>query len=186
MKFIVTTLVLLAMLSSLGGLFGTLYGTCEERHWSFVAGACQIGPVAFLIAFLTAKRRFAPSRAMALVTFLPFFVCTMGMFVLVFPAPPEGKLLFYSDIDTRFAPDYSDAQFSQVRVGMTTGVVRRLLGEPSFRVYLTDVPYEHESDDLWFYACDGACTWGDFAWRAPIVGFRGGIVVTNYMRWTYD
>jgi len=97
-------------------------------------------------------------------------------------APPEGIFLFNPGIDTRYAPGFSEQAFAQVRVGMPEIEVRQLLGEP-----LSAFPgHDREYDYILSYTGDGACSWGDFAWKHRWVKIREGRVQGVDRGWSYD
>jgi hypothetical protein len=185
-RFVLLFVLLLLCAACVGGIIGVCRAVWDTDLRSFIAGAGALGPIAFLVAFLVAKRRCRPNRVVAASIFTVVFLFTGFWFLLFFPAPPEGKFPIYSDIDTRFAPGYTDQRFDLVSVGMSESNVVAILGQPMYRQERSRWPFPGDADFLWWYSQDGACSWGDYAWRAPIIGMKNGTVVTNYMVWCYD
>ncbi|MBI2025730.1 hypothetical protein HYT04_03015 [Candidatus Kaiserbacteria bacterium] len=79
----------------------------------------------------------------------------------------------YPDIDTVYTREFSYANFAKVKLGMSKGQVRQLLG-PSFKPI-------YPGNECWPYSKDGKL-WpvADFAWVAIRVCFQEGrVVATN-------
>ena len=73
----------------------------------------------------------------------------------------ESYFPFDPDIDTRFAPGYSEEAFTSLQVGMSKEEVLQRLGPP----------LSGQASRTWYYSTDGACPWWDFAWLARNVEF---------------
>lgn len=185
-KFIALFLLLLIGIAAIGGIFGIVLNIWGDPVPSFIAGAGMLGPIALAIAFWVAQRRAKPRRIISISTLLPCGVIVGILFFVMFPAPPEGKCIFSPDIDTRYAAGYSDGAFASVTIGMTESNVLHILGKPISTQAQSLWPYPGDAEILWWYSSDGACSWSDFAWRAPIVGIRNGIVVSKWTVWCYD
>ena len=185
-KFIFCLLILHIGISAIGGILGIVLGIWDSPLSSYMAGAGMLGPIALTIALWLAKRKAQPRMLVFVSALLIFGVCVGLLFLLMFPAPPEGKLIFKPDIDTCFADGYSDAAFASVTIGMAASDVLALLGEPMSTQERSSWPYPGDAETLWWYSSDGACSWGDFAWRAPIVGIRDDVVVSKWTVWCYD
>lgn len=170
----------------MGGILGIALGIWHSPLSSYVAGAGMLGPVALTIAFWIAKQKTQPRTPVFVSAVIICGIWVGLLFLVMFPAPPEGKFIFKPDIDTRFADGYSDAAFATVAIGMNVSDVLALLGEPISTYESANWSFPGDAKTLWWYASDGACAWGDFAWRAPIIGIRDGVVVSKWTQWCYD
>ena len=88
------------------------------------------------------------------VLFIFLFIC------LVFFT--EGYFFPYPAIDTKFAPQYSEAQFEQIRLGMTKEEILTRLGPP----------LNNPDDPSWVYSEDNAFPFWDFAWLVRSIQFN--------------
>lgn len=103
-----------------------------------------------------------------LVTLVSIFLVTFGLLLLL---RPEGYFYLYPAIDTRYAPQYSEAQFQTIQVGMTKEEVLARLG-PSLNKM---------EDQGWMYSEDNAFRYWDFAWLVRAVNFdsEGRVIEVN-------
>lgn len=187
LQFMIRFLLLQGVLAAIGGLVGMVGRIYDSPLGGFIAGTCLFSLPAFLLAFFLSTCSRKPARRVALGVFTIFLVGTGFLSLVCFPAPPEGKNLLCPDCDTRFAAGYTDEGFAKVRPGMTEQDLVSLLGQPVHRqTEWFRQPFLAGAEVLWWYSSDGASTSGDYAWRAPIVGLRQGVVVTNYIVWCYD
>lgn len=92
---------------------------------------------------------------------------------------PENYCFFYPSIDTRYAANFSEQRFAEVRVGMTQEEVITLLGEPFGGLAAN-------SSTRWAYTQDGKCTWKDWAWLGREIVFVRGRVTEKIARVYYD
>jgi len=185
LKFSLLFIGILVLCESLAGLIGVYFKIGIEWPDSYFVGAGFVALPALGIAFLIARRKFPPSTTFGVVTFIMFIIGTSLHFFLGL-VPPEGKFLLYPDIDTEFAPGYTDESYVSIKIGMTESNVVKFLGTPMSTQERSSWPFPGDADIIWWYSSDGACSWGDFAWRAPIVGFKNGVVVSKWTVWCYD
>lgn len=112
-----------------------------------------------------------------------------GLFVLTMPlvsfsyVPPEGIFLFNSEIDTKFADNFSKSKFNKIHSGQTKDAVLRSLDEPISKI---TVENKNEYNEIWLYSSDGACTWHDFAWKRKQIHFKDNFVFETHTGWSYD
>jgi hypothetical protein len=185
LTFLLIFLVLLMLLEVPGGIVGMLLDLWGDRYGSYILGAGLVALPALGAAFIVARRLAMPSKLTAGLMFSALLAGAALHFGIGLE-PPEGKFLLAPDIDTRFAPGYSDQGFAEVRIGMTESSVLALLGEPISRQEPSGWPFPGDASVIWWYSCDGACKWADFAWRAPIVGLKNGFVVSKWTTWCFD
>jgi len=179
-------LFLLVSMLLVGGLIAALIGISDEILYSFLSGLGAVAPFAFIISFIYACRRERPAWYLAILAFMAILPCVLLVFV-VFAAPPEGIFILYPNIDTRFAPGYSEETFNNIPIGMSESEVLNLLREPLVVAELNpDWRIKEEPDTVWSYTGDGASRWGDFAWRGRAVYFRDGKVVRKLATWHFD
>ena len=168
-------------------MIGIISGLWHDISSSFIAGICLFGPVSFIIAFLAAKGCFDPKQPTAIIIFIGFGFVVGFFFYLLFPAGSEWKFIFKPDIDTRFAPGYSEEAFESIKKGMSEREVVTILQEPLYKYeYGSNYSFPGQPEIVWWYTADGACSWWDFAWRTRGVGLRDGIVVGKVAYWSYD
>jgi hypothetical protein len=92
---------------------------------------------------------------------------------------PLVQLVFFSEaycavlpgIDTRYASDFTEAGFDQIRAGMDSAQVCALVGEPYGKLTLRS--FGDTCPTMWSYTGDGKCGWlgMDFAWLGREVCF---------------
>ena len=104
-----------------------------------------------------------------LVILFIFLLLIFLFFSLVFFL--EGYFFPYPAIDTQFAPQYSEAQFEQIKPGMTKEEILTRLGPP----------LNNPDDPAWIYSNDGAFPFWDFAWLVRNVQFNeeGRVIYTK-------
>lgn len=185
-KFIIYFLCLFLGLLMLNGIVDCFLNIIEYDILEYlIRGSTLFLPVSFLIAFVVAKLQTSPSKLVYISTFLVFGILVGLCFIVVLV--PEGKFIFYPDIDTYFASGYSNEAFDSITNGMTELQVKKLLQEPLYKSeYGADNHFPGKPDAVWFYTGDGACSWADFAWRSRAVCFRNGVVVGKCTTWCYD
>jgi hypothetical protein len=123
--------------------------------------------------FLVPRLRQAIGKKLVLTSVLCVGAAVTLYFLVV---PHEQVFLFNPQIDTVYATGYTDARFLQVEPGMTRAAVTRLIGQP-----LDSSAAGSQADEEEYklhYSRDGACSWGDFAWKdASITMSRKGHVL---------
>ena len=77
----------------------------------------------------------------------------------------EGYNPIEPSIDTVFTLDYSEEKFDQIRIGMDSVTVVKIIGKPF------GVQKYTEQNTLWYYSHDGKCSWHDFAWLSREIIF---------------
>ena len=109
-----------------------------------------------------------------LVTVLGLSLIIFGFLVLL---RPEGYFYLYPSIDTRYAPEYDEAAFQVIQVGMSKKEVLARLGPP----------LNATGDQGWVYSEDNAFPYWDFAWLVRAVNFdlEGRVIEVN-ARVNYD
>ena len=108
--------------------------------------------------------------------FAAFMLFTFGqVFISI-----EGYNPVNPSIDTHYAEDFSEAEFVKITPGMDTTRVYALIGRP------LSIQALSETEELWYYTGDGACSWGDFAWEGREVHFANGIVTQTTTPIHYD
>lgn len=98
------------------------------------------------------------------------FIMTMFGFIWL----SEGYNFLKPDIDTVYAPNFTQAKFDSIKPGLDSVQVISLLGQPLERQQLDN------SQCLWYYTNDGKCTFGDYAWlgREVYINANGKVVQT--------
>ena len=94
----------------------------------------------------------------------------------------------WPDVDTRFAPGYSEAGFDALAAGMTRDEVVARLGPPLRRFPVRQTSYQSARPSTvegWSYSGDGACSWGDFAWLGREVYFDNAGRLTETIKQVY-
>jgi hypothetical protein len=93
----------------------------------------------------------------------------------------EGFNIIEPSIDTVFTDNYSEKKFDQIKIGMDSLAVVRILGKP-FSIQKLD-----EKKTLWYFTGDGKCDWHDFAWLGREIEFdQNGIVLEKIKLVHYD
>ena len=176
---------ILVLAEAVGGIAGIYIDLWGDRIASYIAGSGLAALPAFALAFLAARRIAPPSKPVGIGVFV-LFTALAALHFGIGLEPPEGKFIFYPDIDTAFAPGYSNQAFAEVAIGMTESNVLSRLGQPASRQEKSSWSFPGDAQTLWWYSHDGACSWGDFAWRAPMLGFKDGSVVSKWTVWCFD
>ncbi len=181
-----TFLVVLIAVAFAGGVVGAGLGLWSGALPSFLAGAGVAGPVGVLCGCVVGGFWHRPRWFVIALTVLSFGPFSALLF-WAFASPPEGVMIFNPNVDTRFAQDFTEHSFEQAALGMSSNEVVDLLGQP-LRVsqYDRDNSWPGKPSEVWFYTGDGACSWGDFAWKGRAICFHSNRVVGKWSTWCYD
>lgn len=82
--------------------------------------------------------------------------CCLTLFIVGTFMLDEGYNPLVPDIDTKYASDCTAEKFDEIKEGMDTIEVIRLVGQPFGK--------RGRSMQMWNYTADGKCQWHDFAW----------------------
>jgi hypothetical protein len=118
-----------------------------------------------------------------LIAALTFFASTLT----------EQYFFPYPEIGTVFSEGYSEANFDQIRAGMSEAEVITLLGEPlnrdrmtvSFTQGVRSAAMPTGSGAMWSYSHDNAAGIWDFAWLGRFVYFDEAGRVTGTVKWVF-
>jgi len=103
--------------------------------------------------------------------FLGCFV--VGVFIYLY-TQSELRFIFYPEIDTIFAPGFSQQKFSQIEAGMTKQEILDILGEP------LNIMGEHPALVCWQYSTDGKLwPYADFSYFLYQVCFQNNLVAST-------
>ena len=117
-------------------------------------------------------------RVLLVLLFLIFAI----LFVL-YSLSGEDICLFYPEIDTIFAPNFSKEKFKKIQIGMSKQDVRRIAGDPLG----VSVSRCGEFVEEWGYSRDGTLgAFGDKAWFYYCVIFIDGAVAAKNVKVYYD
>lgn len=131
------------------------------------------------------------------VTTLAKGLLMMGLFIALFAflaaTFTEQYFVPYPEIGTVFSQGYNEAQFNQIRVGMSEAEVTALLGEPLDRERMIvslnqgtrSVTMPSGSATMWSYSRDNAAGIWDFAWLGRFVYFDETGQVTGTLKWVF-
>lgn len=117
------------------------------------------------------------SKNIVVRTILGVILVSAAILILIgFVVGIEGYYFPYPAIDTRFAPDYSEANFKKIKKGMTKEEVRMLIGAPldtfgGMPMYRSEEELMGKHLGIWHYADDNAFLFWDFAWLQRSVEF---------------
>jgi outer membrane protein assembly factor BamE (lipoprotein component of BamABCDE complex) len=95
-------------------------------------------------------------------------------------AHSESYCFLYPNIDTRYAPGYTESGFNQITPGMTAQTVEQLIGRPF------NIGMGADGTEYWFYSQDGNALFGDWAWLGREVIVREQRVVAVAQRVFHD
>ena len=78
------------------------------------------------------------------------------------------------DIDTVYAPNFTQEKFDYIKPGIDSAQVISLLGQPLGKQKLDN------SQCIWYYTGDGKCSFGDYAWlgREVYISANGKVAQT--------
>lgn len=103
----------------------------------------------------------------------------------------EGYNIFNPYGDTQFANDYTPEKFTKIKIGMTRGEIKQIIGEPLRSHY-----YDKENVTIENYTSDGKLLGrtgfhlplsADNAWFGSSVNYNSdSIAVKVYSGWYYD
>jgi hypothetical protein len=118
-----------------------------------------------------------------LIAALAFFAATLT----------EQYFFPYPEIGTVFSEGYSEANFDQIRAGMSEAEVIELLGEPldrdrmilSFNQGARSAAMPAGSSAMWSYSHDNAAGIWDFAWLGRFIYFDEAGRVTGTLKWVF-
>ncbi|RYD59335.1 MAG: hypothetical protein EOP56_00270 [Sphingobacteriales bacterium] len=77
---------------------------------------------------------------------------------------------FRPDIDTKFAPGFSQLKFDSIHPGMDSTVVLNILGKPIYT-------YGDSVTTQWSYSSDAKCKCYDLAWLTKVIILQDGKVI---------
>jgi hypothetical protein len=149
----------------------------------FTLGVGLIWPISLIFSIVLVERRFRLHTSWKRTIFNGILVVSTMILVPFGFEPPEGKFIFNPDIDTHYTTGYTETHFQEIAAGMTEKQVAALWGEPFSKI---TVDSNKDYDTVWLYTNDGACSWGDFAWKRKQIELKNGFVVGRGTGWSYD